>query len=177
MLFSWWQLPIQAYCGTSVILQADSRAADLMNTTERFNQTHSTANLGQLGARRQSELQHWDKAVTFECKNMACFLYYPLGTKGKHQPHSMRLWMREKLVHVHTHMWQWFIHYNWYNILHWNMDPRIIEWVKTEWSQFLMWQDPRDTSLLTGKWLESSQMEHKSPQTVQNLAWKNESGK
>lgn len=59
----------------------ESRADDLMQAILMFDRTHSKANLWQLGAEREFQLQHSDEGtvVTSERRNLAHFLWYPLG--------------------------------------------------------------------------------------------------
>lgn len=49
-----------------------------------FGQTHSEANLRQLGLEREFQLQHSDEGTTVmsECRNLAHFLLVPFRLKG-----------------------------------------------------------------------------------------------
>lgn len=51
---------------------------------EMFGQTHSEANLRQLGVETEFQLQHSGKGTTLtsECINLAPFLPVPFGLKG-----------------------------------------------------------------------------------------------
>lgn len=83
-----------------------SRADDLMLAILTFNQTHSEANLWQLGPGREFQEQHSDegKAVmSLSAETWHILLWNPSGQEGKHRAHSNGLPTCEKFAHVHAH--------------------------------------------------------------------------